>query len=79
QWLRNDGYGVVEVFVAYTTTSFISHCPFKYLDESVKQDYFNKIKALYKSWEEYTGNSSLYDEDSYSIPGCVIIEPFENY
>jgi len=71
KWLRGDGYGAVEVFVANTVSSFIPYCPFMYLDESVKQDYLNKIKALYVSWEEYTGNSSLYDEDNYFMPGCV--------
>lgn len=71
QWLRGDGYGLFEVSVVYTNTGYTGHCPFMYLDESVKQDYLNKIKALYASWEEYTGNSLLYDEDNYFMPGCV--------
>jgi len=70
-WLRADGYGLVEVSVAYTNTAYIAYCPFMYLDESVKQDYLDKIKALYASWEEYMGDSSLYDENNYFIPGCI--------
>lgn len=71
QWLRGDGYGAVEIAIAYTNTAFIAHCPFMYLDESVRDDYLNKIKALYKSWEDYTGNASLYDENNYFMPGCI--------
>lgn len=71
QWLRGDDYGVVEILVAYTNTAFIAHCPFMYLDESVREDYLNKIKALYKSWEDYTGNASLYDENNHFMPGCI--------
>ena len=51
KWLRGDGYGVVEISIANTTTAFIAHCPFMYLDESVKQEYLDKIKALYASWD----------------------------
>ena len=71
KWLSGDGYGVIEIGVAYTNTASTGHCPFMYLDESVKQDYLNKIKALHALWEEYTGNSSLYDEDNDFIPGCI--------
>lgn len=78
QWFRGDGYGAVEIVLARTQTSFIAHCPFAYLDESVRQDYLDKIKALYISWENYTKNSSLYNENNYSIPGCLVSKPFES-
>ena len=71
QWLREDGYGVVEISLVNLERGYTPHCPFKYLDESIKQDYLNKISALYKSWEKYIGNSSLYDEENNFMPGCI--------
>lgn len=75
-WLKNDGYGVLDIGLLNTDDGSPWHyCPFMYLNESVKQDYFDKISALYTSWENFTGNSSLYDEDEHVIPGCVICDP----
>ena len=76
-WLKNDGYGVLDIGILSTDDDGgpWHHCPFMYLNESVKQDYFDKISALYTSWEEYAGNYSLYNEDEHEIPGCVICDP----
>jgi len=76
QWLKNDGYGVFDIGILTTENGMpVHHCPFMYLNESVKQDYFEKINALYESWERYTDNSSLYNEDEYAIPGCITLDP----
>lgn len=75
QWLRNDGYGVVDIgLVKILGGGGFHYCPLLYLNGSLKQTYFEKIKALYKSWEEYMGNSSIYDENDYVVPGCVTDE-----
>lgn len=76
KWLKGDGYGAVEVSLAYTRTSFVTHCPFAYLDESVKEDYFRKILALYDAWENYTKDTSAYS-DKYDVPGCITTEPID--
>ena len=75
RWLREEGYGSIEIFVAKTQSSFLAYCPFNYLNKSIKQDYLNKIMALYISWEEYMGNSSIYSEDSHALPGCITLGP----
>jgi len=76
QWLKEDGYGVVDIGILTSENGNPVHlCPFMYLNESVKQDYLDKINALYNSWEAYTGNSSLYDEDEHAMPGCIILDP----
>jgi len=76
QWLKNDGYGVFDIGILTTENGNpVHHCPFMYLNESVKQDYFEKINALYESWEKYTDNRSLYDEDKHAIPGCITLDP----
>lgn len=45
-------------------------CTFDYLDDSIKQDIFDKINAFKKSWREYRGEPEAYAADSV-IPGCV--------
>src|SRR3989344_2367719 len=78
QWLRNDGYGVLDIGILSSVNGKpLHHCPYQYLDESVKQFYFERIRALYTSWEEYTGNSSLYNEEEHAIPGCITLDPIQ--
>ena len=50
-------------------------CPFLYLDESIKEETFEKMNAFFKSWEEYIGDESLYDESE--TPGCLILDPIK--
>ena len=49
-------------------------CVFKFLDPSVKQDVHAKVSAFYKAWEEYRGDTSIYDQENYASPGCAIDE-----
>lgn len=49
-------------------------CVFKFLDPSVKSDIHAKVSAFYKGWEDYRGDTKLYDEENYFSPGCVIGE-----
>lgn len=76
RWLREDGYGVLDIGILTSDNGMpLHHCPFIYINESFKQEILEKITALYVSWEEYTGNTTLYDEDVNEMPGCVITEP----
>ena len=52
-------------------------CPFEYLDDSIKEDTLAKITALQKFWEEYRGDTTIYDESNYAIPGCITLDPIE--
>lgn len=49
-------------------------CIFDYLDDSIKQDTFDRITALKKAWEDYKGDTTLYG-DSVAIPGCISRDP----
>lgn len=67
------GMGLVEIGVLKGSNNGNppSHlCPFDYLDDSIKDETLKKITALQKSWEEYRGNSKIYDESKIVIPGC---------
>ena len=72
------GLGVFEMGLLKGGNPPIHLCIFDYLDESIKQDTFSKINALKKSWEEYTGDNSLYDESSTAIPGCITRDPISD-
>lgn len=70
------GYGAVEIGILKGGQKPEHVCPFAYLDDSIKEETFKKIKELYKSWEEYIGDNTLYDE-SEKIPGCQTLDEIE--
>ncbi len=51
-------------------------CPFAYLDDSIREETFTNLRKLFKDWEEYIGDQTLYDE-SEKIPGCLTQDPIE--
>ncbi len=67
-----SGYGTVEIGILKGGNPPQHVCPFAYLDETIKTETLKKISALFKSWEEYVGDSALYPETS--IPGCLTLE-----
>lgn len=71
------GMGLVEIGVLKGGNPPSHVCPFDYLDESIKDDTLKKISGLQKSWEEYRGDSSIYDESKVVIPGCLTSDPIE--
>lgn len=71
------GMGLVEIGVLKSGNPPSHVCPFDYLDESIKESTLSKITALQKSWEEYRGDSSIYDESKVVIPGCITSDPIE--
>src|SRR3989344_368926 len=70
------GFGAVEIGILHGGQKPEHVCPFAYLDDSIKEETFTKIKDLFKSWEEYAGDQSLYDE-SMPIPGCLTLDLIE--
>lgn len=72
-----DGLGLFEIGVLKGGNPPSHVCTFDYLDESIKTETLNKIAALKKSWEEYRGDTSIYDESKAAMPGCLTREPIE--
>ena len=70
-----EGYGTVEIGILKGGNPPEHICPFAFLDESIKEETLAKIKALYISWEDYIGDKTLYNEDSYRVPGCLTFDP----
>ena len=71
------GYGIVELGILHGGATPKHVCPFAYLDPSIKEDTLAKIKALETSWEEYVGDSSLYDQVNEAIPSCVTLDQLQ--
>lgn len=73
------GFGLVEIGVLKGSSSGPPQhlCTFDFLDESIKEDTLKKITAFQKSWEEYIGDPTIYDEANAYMPGCVFSEPIE--
>ncbi len=71
----NDGLGMVEIGILKGGNPPRHVCPFAYLDESIKEDTQKKLADLYRSWEEYRGDSSLYNESALKMPGCLTLDP----
>lgn len=69
------GFGIVEIGILHGGNPPQHVCPFAYLDDSIKADVQKKLTAFYKSWEQYKGNTNLYDEANMKIPGCLTLDP----
>lgn len=71
------GFGAVEIGILKGGNPPQHICPFAYLDDSIKEETFTKIRKLFKDWEEYLGDQTLYDE-SLPVPGCLTLDPIED-
>lgn len=70
------GFGSVEIGILRGGNPSNHVCPFLYLDSSIKEDVYAKLRAFYKAWNEYRGKI-IYNESSYSVPGCLTLSPIE--
>jgi murein DD-endopeptidase MepM/ murein hydrolase activator NlpD len=72
-----DGLGLVEIGILKPGNPPSHVCPFDYLDDSIKEESFNKINSLKKAWEAYRGDATIYDESNTQVPGCITSSPIE--
>lgn len=68
-----QGFGMVEIGILEGGQQPQHVCPFAYLDDSIKEDTLKKIASLFKSWEEYVDDQTLYNTEA--TPGCLTLEP----
>lgn len=74
----HPGFGVYEIGILHGGNPPEHVCVFNYLDDSIREDIFAKLKAFYKSWESYMGNDNLYDEAKMVVPGCYTLDPVKD-
>jgi len=70
------GFGTVEIGVFKGGNPPKHACPFLYLDPSIKETVYAKLRAFYKAWNEYKGKT-IYNESAYSVPGCLTLDEIE--
>lgn len=49
-------------------------CFFNFLDDSVKTELHAKIYEFVSEWEEFKGDSDIYNEELWESPGCIYNE-----
>ncbi|MDQ5886325.1 MAG: Peptidase protein [Patescibacteria group bacterium] len=72
-----DGLGLFEIGVLKGGNPPSHLCLFDYLDDSIKSDTQKNILSLQKAWEEYRGDTTIYDEAKAVTPGCLTRDPIE--
>lgn len=72
-----EGFGAVEIGLLHGGGDGPPEhvCPFAYLDDSIKEETFAKMRDFFKSWEEYLSIHTLYEESN--TPGCLTQGPIE--
>lgn len=70
------GFGSVEIGILKGGNPPSHVCPFLYLDPSIKETIYAKLRGFYRTWNEYKGKT-IYNESSYSVPGCLTLSPIE--
>lgn len=75
---HHPGFGVLEIGLLYTGQNQPAHyCPYAYLDASIKDDIGKKFTTFYQAWEEYVGDTTVYSQESYALPGCANLDPVQ--
>lgn len=74
--LRQGNLGFTEIMI-FKDAGFRRHgeqtaCLFNLLDESVKDEYHERIFEFVSEWEEFKGEESIYDEENWVSPGCIV-------
>lgn len=69
---NTPGFGLVEIGILKGGNPPQHLCPFRYLDPSIQDDTQRKIRSFYRAWENYRGQSDLYDE-TVEPAGCLTL------
>ena len=67
------GFGSVEMGILKGGNPPHHVCPFFYLDDSIKVQTLQQIKNLFKSWQDYVGDQTLYNSAE-TVPGCITLD-----
>lgn len=65
----NSEIGLVEIMINNLNTG-LSYCPFCCFNEDKLEEYEQKVFQLMKDWEEFKGDTAVYDEKNHVFPGC---------
>lgn len=65
------GLGLYEIGVFFPGNPPRHACTFDYLDDSIKTETLKKLRALEDSWEKFSGNTEVYNQQAEPIAGCA--------
>ncbi len=65
------GLGSFEIMVSSWETK-LSYCPFCCFNPDKIEEYQNKLLQLIEDWETFKGDTTLYDESAFVLPGCLM-------
>lgn len=74
----HPGFGIYEIGILHSGNPPEHVCIFNYLDDTIKEDTFAKLRGLFKSWEIYMGDATLYNEAKMVVPGCYTLDPISD-
>jgi len=64
-----DELGRVELMVVQDNTTY--YCPFDVFDTALKAEYEEKVTLLMNEWEDFKGDTTIYDQGAMVAPGCI--------
>ncbi|MHA1144681.1 MAG: hypothetical protein ACTSRW_08085 [Candidatus Helarchaeota archaeon] len=65
----HDEFGRVELSIDYGMSSHMA--PFLMFDQTLRTTYENKVWQLMTDWEAFKSNTSIYDQASMVLAGCL--------
>ncbi|MBN2030016.1 peptidoglycan DD-metalloendopeptidase family protein [bacterium] len=66
-----SGLGSFEIMVNNAETG-LSYCPFCCFNPDKTEEYQNKLLQLIADWETFKGDTTIYDESAFVLPGCLM-------
>ena len=72
--LKQYNLGFTEIMIFKDSRNYEDNqtaCLYDLLDPSVKDRFDAKIQQLVADWEEFMGDRTIYDEDSWESVGCI--------
>lgn len=67
---NNGGFGLFEIGILRGGNPPQHVCPFAYLDASIRSTVQRRLRSLYREWERKRGDTTLYNETAFPMPGC---------
>lgn len=74
-YLGQYNLGFFEIMIFEDTDSHennLTVCLYNLLDDSVKSGLHDTIYQFVASWEKFKGDATIYDEQSWQSPGCIV-------
>lgn len=66
----NNEIAMVEFVVWESGQQIVKHCPYFFLDDSLKSSYKVKLEKVASDWEEFIGKD-VYQQEKWVAPGCL--------